>query len=222
MSNLQTPTLPVIIMDSSDSYGRGVIFVFVGPAGVGKNTVIKRIMHDFPRLQRMPTATTRPPREGEREGIDHFFVSVERFSAMRDGGELLEYEEVHPGKFYGAVRRPVEESLARGDLLVSDIDVKGAVALKAAFPNHVVTFFILPPTEQALLDRMRERGEATEAEILQRHARAQYELSRATESDYRVVNDNVERCAAEVRAIVLHHAPNAGDAPYKTKEDNHD
>ncbi|CAG1002162.1 guanylate kinase [Anaerolineae bacterium] len=190
------------VADASASFGTGRVFIFVGPAAVGKNTIIKRVMQDMPALKRLPTATTRPPRDGEQEGIDHFFVTLPQFQKLDAEGKLLESEEVHSGSWYGVVRQPTEAGFRAGDMLVADIDIKGAMTLKRAYPQQIVTIFVLPPSAEALARRIRKRGGASEEEMEKRLARAQYELDRADECDHQVVNDDVERCTAEVREIV--------------------
>lgn len=185
----------------ADSYP-GLLFVLVGPAGAGKNTIIKRLIPYFPQLGRLPTATTRSPREGEREGIDHFFVSVERFQAMLAAGELIEYQQVHQTDYYGTVRQPVDQLLREGRFAFADIDVLGARALKAAYPENVIRIFILPPDLATLEARMRERNEESEEQIVRRLGRAAWEMGFADEAEYRVVNDELEASTARVTEII--------------------
>jgi guanylate kinase len=177
----------------------GCLFVLVGPSGVGKNTIMRDVMHNIDGMRQLPTATTRDPRPGEDEGVQHYFVSRERFEEMKASAELLEFQEVHPGKWYGVPRDLTRQLLASGDLLVADVDIYGAAALKKEFPKNVVTIFVLPPSLAALRERLRERGEV---DLEDRFQRAEMEMSRAAECDYRVVNDVLERCVAEVTTIV--------------------
>lgn len=177
----------------------GCLFVLVGPSGVGKNTIMRDVMHNIEGLHQLPTATTRDPRPGEDEGVQHYFVSREQFERMRDDGDLLEHQEVHPGKWYGVPRDLTRRALADGKPLVADVDIYGAAALKKAFPTNVVTIFVEPPSLDVLRERLLERGEV---DLEERFERAEMELSRANECDYRVVNDVLERCVEEVTAIV--------------------
>lgn len=178
---------------------KGCLYVFVGPSGVGKNTIMNRVREAFPEMRQLPTATTREKREGEVEGVHHFFVTLEHFNAMREHGDLLEAQEVHPGKFYGVPRSSTVRVLQEGGLWLADIDIFGAEALKAAFPDNVVTIFVTPPSLEVLTERLEERHEQ---DIEARLKRVELELSHARFCDHQVVNDDLERCVAEVIAIV--------------------
>ena len=123
----------------------GVVFVMIGPGGAGKNAIMKAIMAVFPAVRQLATATTRPMRADERQGREHLFVSETRFRAMIQNDELLEHQEVTPGKYYGIPRQTVEESLAAGAALIADIEVLGAMRLAAAYPDNVVQIFITVP-----------------------------------------------------------------------------
>lgn len=180
----------------------GLIFILVGPSGVGKNSLMPPLMAELPLLRRLPTATTRLPRPGEQEGRDHFFVSLARFGEMVRADELLEHQEVHPDKWYGTVRAFTEEQLASGAFLIADIDILGAQALKAAFPANVITIFIAPPDLQALDARLHERGNMPEQEIQERLRRAAFELAHAAECDHIVINDSLENAVRELTRII--------------------
>jgi guanylate kinase len=182
--------------------GEGALFVLVGPAGVGKNTVISRVMEQTPRLRRLPTATTRPSRIDEQEGREHFFMTLETFQKLVAENGLIEHQEVHPGKFYGAVRQYTHEALDAGALLIADIDILGAEALKADLGERAITIFIFPPSLEVLEERLRKRGNMPEEEIADRLKRASFELSRSGACQYRVTNDTLEQCVNEVTAII--------------------
>lgn len=182
---------------------RGLLFVLVGPSGVGKNAIIDRVVARLPNLQRLPTATTRPPRPNEQEGRDHFFVSHERFREMIAEGAFLEYQEVHSGKFYGIIYRVLYDALRAGVHLIADIDIRGATIARAAFPDNFVSIFVLPPSLDALRERLAQRGNMEAAELEERLKRAaEEEIPRAAECDYQVVNDRLETCVDEVVSIV--------------------
>lgn len=178
---------------------KGCLYVFVGPSGVGKNTIMNRVRQAFPDMRQLPTATTREKRDDEVEGVHHFFVTLQRFNEMREHGDLLEAQEVHPGKFYGVPRSSTARVLQEGGLWLADIDVYGAEALKGAFPDNVVTIFVRPPSLDVLAERLEERHETDIAARLQR---VELELSYAPTCDFQVVNDDLERCVAEVIAII--------------------
>ena len=178
----------------------GCLFILVGPSGVGKNTIMQDVIAKIPALRQLPTATTRAPRAGEQEGKQHYFVSLERFEQMKADGELLESQQVHPGKWYGVPRWQTKQALETGALLIADIDIYGAQAVRAAFPANVVTIFIKPPTLDVLRERLRERGET---DLEDRFRRAEMELSHAPECDFQVTNDVLEEAAHKVAEIIL-------------------
>lgn len=173
---------------------RGLLFVLVGPGGAGKNTLMTILMQRLPTLQKLVTATTRNVRANEVEGIDHYFVSLERFRELLSQGELLEHTEVTPGKFYGILRTPVEQALSSSKTLIADIDVLGARILRATYPDDVVLIFVTVPgatDEERLANlrrRMEERGESPSL-IEERLNRARLiELPFSAECDFIVIN----------------------------------
>lgn len=186
----------------------GVVFVMIGPGGAGKNAIMKAIMAAFPAVRQLATATTRPMRADERQGREHLFVSESGFRSMIRNDELLEHQEVTPGKYYGIPRRTVDESLTAGAALIADIEVLGAMQLAAAYPENVVQIFITVPggdtAEQlsVLEDRMRGRADAA-TDIDQRLERARrLELPYQRRCDYVVVNDDLARAISATSAIV--------------------
>ena len=186
----------------------GVVFVMIGPGGAGKNAIMKAIMAAFPAVRQLATATTRPMRADERQGREHLFVSEARFRSMIQHDELLEHQEVTPGKYYGIPRRTVDESLAAGAALIADIEVLGAMQLAAAYPDNVVQIFITVPggdiAEQlsVLRKRMRARADAA-TDIEQRLERARtLELPYQRRCDYIVVNDDLARAIMNTSTIV--------------------
>ncbi|MHB8630067.1 MAG: guanylate kinase [Aggregatilineales bacterium] len=190
---------------------QGLLVVLVGPAGVGKNTVMHRAIEAIPRLRQMPTATTRPPREGEQNGREHWFVSMEAFQHLITDNALVEHQEVYPGKFYGTPRQQIEAALLHDrEWLIADIDITGAANLRAAFPRSAVLIFIEPPDLATLDARMHARGQETEEEIQIRLARAPHELEFAAQCDYRILNTNLERAADQVIDIVRNEAERHG------------
>lgn len=181
----------------------GLLFVLVGPSGVGKNTIIDGVTERLPDLRRLPTATTRPPRPNEQEGRDHFFITAERFQQLIAEGAFLEHQEVHSGKFYGILYSVLYDALREGAHLIADIDIRGATAVRAAFPHNFISIFVLPPSLEALRERLLQRGNMSSAELEERLQRAEREeLPRAAECDYRVVNAQLEACVAEVAGII--------------------
>lgn len=178
----------------------GCLFMLVGPAGAGKNTVMKAVLELLPDVRQFPTVTTRSKRTGEREGREHFFVSHERFAQMDANGELLERANVH-GEMYGMPRRPLEEALAAGEMLVADVDMLGASEARKAFPHNVILVFIAPPSLTVLAARMRERGES-EGQIGKRLLRAPSEMAFAPQCDYLIVNETIAQASADLANII--------------------
>ena len=179
---------------------RGTLLVLSGPSGAGKSTVLRRLMDGREDMCFSVSATTRPPRPGEKEGIDYFFVSRERFQSMIEAGELLEHAEF-VGNCYGTPKSQVLERLEQGMTVVLDIEVQGAAQVKARMPE-ALTVFLAPPSLEELERRLRGRGTETEEKILSRLETAREELKLAPRYDYTVVNDDPDRAAGELAEIL--------------------
>ncbi len=188
-------------MTASTKYP-GIVFTMVGPGGAGKNALMNEVMKRISELRQLPTATTRPKRPYEVEGREHIFVDNGEFTRMIQDNELLEWQEVHPGKFYGIPRQTVENALLAGDLLIADIEVVGADVLHRTYPENTVLVFVQPPSLEILETRMRERGE-TEAGIAERLDRAVRELPFAQRSDYIITNHDLQTAAEELYRLIL-------------------
>ncbi len=180
------------------SNARYVLIVLSGPSGVGKGTVVKVLLKSS-GMGLSVSCTTRQPRAGEKEGISYFFVTKERFLQKIERGELLEYS-AHFENYYGTPRKFVEDTLKTSDVLL-EIEVDGALKVKKAHPEAVL-IMLMPPGEKELERRLHGRGTETEEEIARRVSRMQYELSRAGEYDYTVVNDDLETCIRQVKEII--------------------
>jgi guanylate kinase len=200
-------------LNSASAHLRGLLFVLVGPSGVGKNAIIERVVAQLPHLRRFPTYTTRSKRPNEEEGRDHFFVTPERFQAMIAEGAFIEHQEVHSGKFYGTPYRELHNGLREGAHLIADVDIRGTAAIRAVFPDNLISIFVLPPSLDVLRARLMQRGNMDTADLEERLQRAEEELQRAAECHYRVVNDQLETCVAEVVSIIT--AEIAARAPAK-------
>ena len=181
---------------------RGLMFVLSSPSGAGKTTLSRRLLTDDPDITLSVSATTRPPRGDETEGRDYRFVSPERFAAMVQGDELLEWATVF-GNRYGTPRGPVEAALHEGHDVLFDIDWQGTQQLQQTdAASDLVRVFILPPDLVELQRRL--EGRATDAAdvIAGRMARARDEISHWGEYDYILVNDDADQCLAELRSIL--------------------
>jgi guanylate kinase len=184
---------------SSDAAG-GVLFVVSAPSGTGKTTVVERLVEICPNLQRSRSYTSRPVRPGESDGVDYNFISRPAFEGMVARGEFLEWADVF-GNLYGTARRDTEASLAAGRDVVLVIDVQGARQVRERTAG-AVGIFVLPPSFEALETRLRGRCQDEPAAIERRLDTARSEVSAVTEYEYVVVNDELDRCVAELAAIV--------------------
>ncbi len=177
------------------------VFIISAPSGSGKSTLVKRLLQTVPRLNFSVSYTTRPPRGEERNGVEYFFVSRADFEDMIERGEFLEHANVF-GNYYGTACRFLREAETSGNDLVLDIDVQGAEQLKKKIPE-AVSIFILPPNREELEGRLRSRGLDTEQVILRRLDTARREIENYSKYDYILINDQLDRSAEELKAIVL-------------------
>ena len=174
--------------------------VLSGPSGVGKGTVVAAVRHSFPHIWVSVSCTTRPPRPGERHGTEYRFVTREQFAELIDAGELLEWAEF-AGHLYGTPREPVLEHLAAGIPSLLEIELQGARQVRQAMPEaHLV--FLAPPSWDELERRLAGRGTESPDVIAARLDRAKVEMAAEGEFDAIVVNDDVERAAAELVALI--------------------
>jgi len=180
---------------------RGLLVVMSGPSGVGKGT-IRKALFQIPdnNFCYSVSMTTRKPREGERDGIDYFFVSREEFEQHIKNGEMLEYAEF-VGEYYGTPRSFIEKKLSEGKEVIMEIEVQGALQVREKMPEAVF-IFIVPPSKQALYDRLIKRGTEANDVIQKRIVKAEREFILAYKYDYIVVNDDVENAADRIYAII--------------------
>jgi guanylate kinase len=179
---------------------RGRLIVLAGPSGVGKGSIVARLLAALPDLELSISATTRQPRAREDEGRHYHFVERQTFDEMIEGGGFLEWADIF-GERYGTPREPVARALAEGRDVLVEIDVQGARQVKAAEPEAFMVF-ITPPSLEELERRLRTRGSETEQQIGRRLAKAREELAAEPEFDVTVVNDDLETAAREVVEIV--------------------
>jgi len=180
---------------------KGMLFVVSGPSGVGKGTLIQRVLADVRDVHLSISVTTRPPRPGDEDGVDYFFVSHERFEQMREGDELLEWANVH-GDLYGTPRRQVSDELDEGVDVVLEIDFQGALQVRQKHPDCVLVF-VAPPSWEALKQRLIGRHTETQDELTRRLQAAKRELANMNRYDFLVVNDSIEQASDELKAIFI-------------------
>jgi guanylate kinase len=194
---------------------RGLMLVLSSPSGAGKSSIARALLANDRDLILSISVTTRGRRPSEVEGVHYHFIDARSFSRMRDGGELLEWAEVH-GNLYGTPRAAVEQALSAGRDVLFDIDWQGTQQLKSAMTDDVVTIFILPPTMAELHARLERRAEDREEVIAQRLKNARAEIAHWPEYDYILVNDDLDRSLAVVRAILAaerHRQPRLAGMP---------
>ncbi len=185
----------------------GRVVVLSGPSAVGKSTVVRCLRERIPDLHFSVSATTRPPRPGEVDGVDYHFVTAERFQQLIDQGALLEWAEIHGGLHRsGTPAAPVRQATAEGHPVLIEVDLAGARAVKAAMPE-AVTVFLAPPDWAALEDRLVGRGTETPGVIRRRLATARAEMAAQSEFDEVVVNQRLETACSELVSLLVNTAP---------------
>ncbi len=182
---------------------RGKIIVIAAPSGCGKSTIINALLEGGDlNLGFSVSATTRPPREGEVDGVNYYFMSEENFRDAIAEGRFVEFEEVYPGRFYGTLRSEIDRILDEGHNIILDLDVNGALSVKKLYGREALSIFIEPPSIEELRRRLEFRGTESSEVIDVRVDRAQYEISRASEFDTAVVNDRLDEAINTVRNII--------------------
>lgn len=182
---------------------KGKIIIISAPSGSGKSTIINEIIKDESlKLGFSISATSRKPRRGEQEGVNYYYLSLEQFKDAIAKNELVEYEEVYPGCFYGTLKKEVERIQNSGRNVILDIDVKGAVNVKKQFGDTAMSIFIQPPTIEALRHRLLSRGTESIEAIETRVEKASYELSFASQFDKVIINDILMDAINEAHGII--------------------
>ena len=188
-------------MSQLPSKRRGLGFVLASPSGAGKSTLSRLLIEQDREITLSVSVTTRPRRPSEIDGVHYHFISKNRFEALRDHGELLEWAEVH-GNYYGTPREAVEKAFAGGHDILFDIDWQGTVQVKEKLPDDVVAIFILPPSMAELAARLKRRAEDSEEVITKRLTNARSEIAEWRRFDYVIVNDDLSRAYDDIRAIL--------------------
>ena len=178
----------------------GLLVVFSGPSGVGKDSLLQRLLEVNPQIRLSVSATTRSPRGEEQHGKAYFFLSKEEFQEMIDQDGMLEYA-LYCENYYGTPRQPVEEGIKQGQDVILEIEVQGGAQVRQQNPASV-SIFVLPPSMKVLSQRLHKRGTDSEEVIQKRLQKAREEIRRADQYDYVVMNDDLEECVQEICEIL--------------------
>lgn len=178
------------------------LIIVSAPSGAGKTTIVKHLLSTFPSLAFSISATSRNMRKGEVDGNDYFFMSDEAFRQKIDSGDLLEWEEVYKGSYYGTLKSEVNRMLQDGRDVIFDVDVVGGLNIKKEFGQRALSVFVSPPSLQALEDRLNCRNTDSPETINKRIAKAELEMSFADKFDYILVNDNLNKAKDTIVDLV--------------------
>ena len=181
---------------------KGKIIILSAPSGAGKSTIKRELTkHDDLNLGFSISATSRPPRGEERNGVEYYFLDEEEFRRRARNGEFVEWEEVYPGMFYGTLESEVERVTSGGNLIM-DVDVKGGVNIKKRFGDRALSIFIMPPGMEELERRLRGRATDSEEKIRRRLDKAEYEMGFAPQFDHTVVNDDLGHAVEQTESLI--------------------
>jgi len=185
----------------SKSRKKGLIIILSAPSGTGKTTISNEIVRLLPGIKHVVTTTTRPPRKGEVDGVNYFFVSESEFKRRIEKEEFFEWAKVH-GDYYGTPRKFIEESVKNGIDVLLTIDVQGGLSFKKEKPDSVL-IFIAPPSEDVMKQRLYGRGTEDEKAMKKRIKTAEMEMTHIKDYDYWVVNDVLEKAVDEIKSVVI-------------------
>ena len=180
----------------------GKLIIFSAPSGSGKSTIINYLLTQNLNLAFSISATSRPPRGTEQNGVEYFFLTPEEFKQRSADTEFLEYEEVYKDRFYGTLKSQVEKQLADGQNIIFDVDVVGGCNIKQYYGERALSVFIQPPSIEELRKRLNGRGTDSPEVIESRIAKAEFELGYAPRFDIVIVNDDLEKAKAEALKVI--------------------
>ena len=178
------------------------VLIFSAPSGSGKSTIVNHILSGHKGIEFSVSATSRPPRGEEKDGVEYFFYSADIFRLLVRDDKFVEFEEVYPDRFYGTLKAEVNRIWARGNVIIFDVDVKGGVNLKKYFGDQALSVFIQAPSVEVLRDRLVKRGTDSAEDIEKRVAKAAEEMTYAPQFDKVLVNDDLATALAEADAMV--------------------
>jgi len=177
------------------------LIVISAPSGAGKSTLCRALQKKYPEIEFSISSTTRPMRSYEKDGYDYDFLSTDRFNKMVQDNKFIEFETVH-GYYYGTPKANIDKAIERNQYLLLEVDVKGALKIKEAYPEHAVTIFITLPSKDDILKRLRKRGSESEKRIAKRMERVEMELEYKSKFDHTIVNVDFDRALEELIKII--------------------
>jgi len=180
----------------------GKLIIFSAPSGAGKSTIVQHLLTKNLSLEFSVSATSRQPRGVEKHGVDYYYLSAEEFRKRIDNKEFIEHEEVYKDLYYGTLRNEINRISEKGNNIIFDVDVVGGLNIKKQFGDNALAIFIAPPSVDELLKRLNNRGTDTPEMIVQRVAKAEHEMSFASQFDVVVVNDDLLKAKDEAEAII--------------------
>ena len=178
------------------------VLIFSAPSGSGKSTVVHHILGLHPEIEFSVSATSRPPRGEEKNGVDYWYLTAEEFRRRIAAGDFVEYEQVYEGRYYGTLKSEVERIWAKGHVIIFDVDVKGGVNLKKYFGDNALSIFVQAPSVEVLRERLIGRATDSAEAIEERVAKAAEEMTYAPLFDYKLVNDDLATALAEAEKVV--------------------
>jgi guanylate kinase len=179
---------------------RGAIIAISAPSGTGKTSIVKRIINEIPGLVFSVSATTRKKRKNERNGIDYFFISETEFEEKIKNNEFVEWEKVYD-YYYGTFKSVIEENIVKGNSVILEVDVKGALSIKEIYPEaHLI--YVIPPSHGELIRRLKNRKTENDTDLKKRLERAIMELSIKDKFDYFVVNKDLEKAISDTKSLI--------------------
>ena len=180
----------------------GKLVIFSAPSGSGKTTIVRELLGIFPQFEFSISATSRLPRGSEQDGIDYYFLTNDEFRSLVEKDGFVEWQEVYAGTCYGTLRSELDRIWQKGNIILFDVDVMGGINLKRIFGGDACSIFIMPPSIGELERRLVGRGTDSPEVIAKRLAKAEFEISKATEFDHIVVNDDLDAAVEDTRRII--------------------
>lgn len=180
----------------------GKLVIFSAPSGAGKSTIVNYLLDQHLDLKFSISATSRPPRGTERNGVEYYFLAADEFRQKVDNGEFLEYEEVYKDRYYGTLKSEVQRILDNGNNVIFDVDVVGGCNIKDYYGKQALAVFIKPPSIEELRQRLIKRGTDSDEVINDRVSKAEYELTFASKFDVVIHNEDLEKAKAEALSVI--------------------